>query len=436
MWRRRALTGAVLLTFLVLSPRSLAQMSSMNIFSPYTMYGIGDLTQGGNAFNRAMGGIEVGVRDGTRFNYLNPASLSAMNRKTALFNFSGIGQNIYSKTPSSSTTHNTFNIHDVGLAVPLGRAIGLGFSMTPVSSVGYTSQVIDDNPNIIEDIGSMTYEYLGEGGITQVTMSVGAQLFKGFSLGASMHYWFGNIERQYNAVAHSYLAPTDFRGIYSMDKLNISKLLFTIGAQYSFPVGRNRGITIGATFQPKVTASSRHKKEILSVSSTRADTVFSGNTREDIDMPMKIMGGLYYQSPKFTAGFDYSRQDWDGALQIPEGQNIMLGAQEIFKVGFSYTPNRYDIRSALKRWTYKIGARYGTSYLILNGQKLRDVAISLGADFALKKGSYSRFGFGVELGQRGSHTVKVGQVRERYFNFFASLSLFGDDYWFVRPKYN
>lgn len=436
MWRRRALTGAVLLTFLVLSPRSLAQMSSMNIFSPYTMYGMGDLNLEGGAYNRPMGGIGLGMRDPYQLNTQNPASMSSMLRKTALFNFSGVGQNTYSKTPSSSTTYNTFNIHDLGLAVPLGRGIGMAFSMNPVSSVGYTSQFIDDTPNIIEDIGAVTYDYTGDGGITQVSLDLGVQVAKGFSLGASMHYWFGNIERQYNSLVNSYLYPTTYRGVFSLDKMNLSKLLFTFGAQYGFMIGKNKTLTFGATYRPKSTASNRHHRETLSLGSSSVDTVFFGNTREDLTIPAKMAGGLYYQSIRFTAGFDYSRQDWEGAYDIPDGQNITLGVQEVYKVGFSFTPNRFDIRRALNRWTYKIGARYGTNYLRMNGQKLHDIAFSFGVDFALKKGSYSRLGLGIELGQRGSNTVKVGQVRERYFNIFAALNLFGDDYWFVRPKYN
>ena len=102
-----------------------AQMSSLNTFSPYTMYGIGDLAVGGSAFNRPMGGVGVAFRTPYRFNYLNPAALSAIPRQSALFNFAGEGKNIYAKSPNTSTSYNTFNIHDLGLAVPLGKGVGL-----------------------------------------------------------------------------------------------------------------------------------------------------------------------------------------------------------------------------------------------------------------------------------------------------------------------
>ena len=55
-------------------------------------------------------------------------------------------------------------------------------------------------------------------------------------------------------------------------------------------------------------------------------------------------------------------------------------------------------------------------------------------DFALKRGTFSKVGIGLEYGERGSWAKDM--VRERYFNFTVALSLFGNDYWFVRPKYN
>ncbi len=411
-------------------------MSSLNIFSPYTMYGIGDMAVGGSAFNRSMGGVGIAVRDPHAFNYRNPASMSAIPRQSAIFNFAGEGKNIYARNAAAgnSTTYNTFNIHDLGLAVPLGRGVGLGFSLTPVSSVGYTSRLVEQNQSVTENIGSTIYNYAGDGGITQVAMSLGVNLTPKLSLGVSMNYWFGDIERQYNAMITSYLSSAVYRSVISTENQNLSKILFTLGAQYVFKVGRNNALAIGATYQPKVTASIRQTRLTMSYDNSGTDTVFSAASRWNMDIPGKVAAGIYYQSTKLGVAFDYSRQNWEGAYAIPEGQNVALGVQQDYRLGFSYIPNRFDIRNALNRWTYKVGLRYSDSYLIKDGHQLHDAAVSLGVDFSLKKGKFSKVGIGLEYGERGSRAA--GQVRERYFNIFAALSLFGDDYWFVRPKYN
>ena len=102
-----------------------AQMSSLKAYSPYTMYGLGDLAVGGSAQYRPMGGIGVGVRDPYSFNYRNPAAMSAIPRQSAIFNFAGEGQNFYDKNDISTTSYNSFSMHDLGLAVPLGKGVGL-----------------------------------------------------------------------------------------------------------------------------------------------------------------------------------------------------------------------------------------------------------------------------------------------------------------------
>lgn len=415
-------------------PAAYAQMSSLNAFSPYTMYGLGDMAVGGSAFNRSMGGVGVAARSPYNFNYRNPAAMSVIPRQSAIFNFAGEGKNIYAKSDNASTSYNTFNIHDLGLAVPLGKGVGLGFSLTPVSSVGYTSRIVEQNQSITENIGSTIYNYAGDGGITQVAMSLGVNITPRFSLGASMNYWFGDIERQYNAMVTPYLGSTEYRSIISTENQNLSKILFTLGAQYTFRVGKNNALTLGVTYQPKVTASVRQSRLTFSYSNSTADTIYAGNSRWNLDIPGKISAGFYYQSSKLGVAFDYSRQNWKGAFEIPKDQDIRLGAQQDFRVGFSYTPNQFDIRNSLKRWTYKAGLRYSDSYLIKNGDQLHDAAVSLGVDFGLKRGTFSKVGIGVEYGERGSRAT--GQVRERYFNLFVALSLFGSDYWFVRPKYN
>ena len=52
-------------------------MDALGTFTPYSMFGVGDLVRPGTSLNRGMGGIGVGLRDNRFINYLNPASASA-----------------------------------------------------------------------------------------------------------------------------------------------------------------------------------------------------------------------------------------------------------------------------------------------------------------------------------------------------------------------
>lgn len=425
----------LMLLLLLLAPLDgRAQLSGARTFSPYTMYGLGDMAIGGSAFNRSMGGVGIAYRNPYVFNYLNPAALSAMPQRSALFNFAGEGQNIYSRTSETSTSYNSFNIHDLGLAVPLARGVGLGFSLTPISSVGYATQIIDDSPDITNNIGSTFYSYSGDGGITQVSASVGVAVVKGLSLGASLHYWFGMLDRQYSVQLNPYLNPTDnYRAVLSAQAMHLSKILYSFGAQYTFRVKENNGLTIGLTYQPRVTANMRTNSETITTNGSSMDTVFMGRADQSLKIADKISAGIFYQTEKLGIGFDYNRQNWKGAFEIPSDQKVSLRSQEEYKIGLSYTPSRYDVRRAMKRWTYKVGARYGTSYLMYDNHIMHDVAVTLGADVPLRKFSPSKLGFGAEVGMRG--TTASGQIQETYFKIFVGFSFFADD-WFVKHRYN
>ena len=71
---------------------------------------------------------------------------------------------------------------------------------------------------------------------------------------------------------------------------------------------------------------------------------------------------------------------------------------------------------------------------MLNDQPIQDVALTFGVGLPLRMTGLSNVNLGLELGQRG--TTKAGLSRENYFKFTIGFSLFGEDYWFVKMKYD
>ena len=68
---------ALLFLFLLIgTARSAAQniTDALGTHTPYSMFGVGEVTRPGTSLNRGMGGIGVGLRDNRYINYLNPAS--------------------------------------------------------------------------------------------------------------------------------------------------------------------------------------------------------------------------------------------------------------------------------------------------------------------------------------------------------------------------
>lgn len=413
-----------------------AQISgAINAFSPYTMYGIGDLMVGGNAGSRSMGALGVAMRNSTEFNYFNPASLSSLPRQSAVFNFSAVNSNYYQSFGKSQTSYNGVDLHDIGFAIPLYKGIGLGISLTPVSAVGYKTSVINNNQSIVENIGRATYSYYGEGGVSQVTLHFGAKVIGGLSLGATLNYNFGTIDRHWESNISSILEPTSYRRLTNAENLRLEHLRFSVGAQYQFRVGDDDMLTVGLVYMPESKTRFERKAVSLTASTNMVDTISLDNSLFPITMPEKISAGVYYNNVKFGFGIDYHRQNWKNAFQTPQG--ITLTCVDDFRIGAQFTPDRNSIRSFAARLTYKLGGRYATSYLVRDGVPMNEWAITAGVDIPLKSRNFSAFNIGVEYGQRGAINQSAIAVRENYFKVFFGLSLFaGDDMWFVKRKFH
>ena len=84
-----------------------AQTSTINAFSPYSMFGIGELNTPGTLAVRSMGGVGVALQSQETVNLLNPAAFSMAQQKSFLFNFGLEGQDYYNaQTVNGVTKHS------------------------------------------------------------------------------------------------------------------------------------------------------------------------------------------------------------------------------------------------------------------------------------------------------------------------------------------
>src|SRR5574344_2855620 len=92
---------------------------ALGTYTPYSLYGIGDLEQQGNAISKAMGGISAGVRDSRYINYANVASITQRDTLSFLFDFGLKSNNIYNKDSKNHSAYNTFSINNLALSAPI-----------------------------------------------------------------------------------------------------------------------------------------------------------------------------------------------------------------------------------------------------------------------------------------------------------------------------
>ena len=453
-WIRLLVVAAALVPVAVV-----AQTSSINAFSPYTMYGIGEQNTPGTLVMRSMGGVGVAVRNAGVVNLLNPAAYSVAPQKTFLFSFGLEGQNYYNSQTAEGiakrSVYNTFNFHDIAFQMPVTKGLGLGFSLTPYSSVGYrvkynqTYGGMEDDP-IWGNVGRIQYQYQGEGDVTEVKLGLGWEVVKNLSVGLAVQYYWGDIDRTFVMTPQAITGDGSFASTVGTDNYNVSSFKGQVGVQWNAIVDRKRLLTVGATYDfggdlnPSVTKS-------IYVGDLYNTTVKGDTTRMALVLPRQLAVGVFYQTSKWAVGADYVYQDWGGRNGGVEHTGVSGSDMNSFevaytdthtvKLGVEFTPNRYDIRRFLKRWAYRAGFRYGTYHQTFGGQRLDQMAVTLGVGIPVKYRAFSSIDIGVEYGMRGFNVAeRLGLVRQQYIKFAIGFTLFAgaenNEYWFLRPKYD
>ncbi len=443
----------VVVAALVMVPTALFAQSfgSINTYSPYTMYGIGELHTQGSLTSRSMGGVGVAFSSATDINNLNPASYSSTFRKSMLFSVGIEGTNTFNtQKAGGETLRNSYasgNIHDISLLFPLASKAGMSLSISPYSSVGYK---IASGENVT-DLGYLSYVYEGGGDITQVNLGAGWEPFKNFSVGASATYYWGVLSRSFTMSLYPVTGYGSYNTTTGLTSYTVSKIMAQVGAQWRAISTPKRVLTVGATYNIGGDLSPEYN-HVVSGESSLFDYAAESIT-EDLSllMPTQIAVGVSHQTSKLLLGLDYVYQNWytrnaglDNTINTASGVEVSYNDFSTLKLGAQYTPNRNDARRYFRRVSYRGGLRYGGYQHSFGSEHPKQYAVTAGASFPLKMSGLSKIDVGLEYGSLGSSNTSVagkdgasvGLVRQDYVKLSLNFTLFGEDYWFQRMKFD
>ena len=406
--------------------------NSINTYSPYTLYGIGDISKPGSVTSSAMGGLTIGVRDALSIDYHNPASLSVRDTLSFLFDVGVMQKNTYAKTSTSKTSANNFNFDYFALSFRVAKGLGFAAGVKTYSSIGYDIERRETDPYLIYKVGNILYQHKGEGGINMVFAGAGWQLSKNISIGANFLYYFGSIERYYNILFTT--NSVQYSSLYSHNKLRVSKVGFSAGAQYHKQLQNNTSLVVGATFRPKTDLSPKREAYTSTVSYTTDTINYNTEYISNVFVPMEFgIGVTLNKLNKLTIGIDYTYEDWKD-FNITGKSNSFIFDTDInqtIRLGVDYVPNAYDIRKPMKRWNYRAGAYFSNTYMICNGERIKDYGVTLGVGIPINRMG-AKLNGAVEIGQRG--TTSNGLIKESYVGLKFSASI--HELWFVKYKYH
>ena len=428
----------VLAVFLVVSICVSAQDGTYGAYSPYSIYGIGDISKEGTAYNKSMGGTGIATRNRRFINYLNPAAVTARDTLSFMADFGLVQNNTVYAQGDIRSGHNTFNIYDFVLSFPIYKSSAFMVGITPYSDVGYDFSSKETDPGIIGNTGNITYDSYGTGSIYQAFIGAGVTFWKRLSLGAEAIYYFGNLDK----VTNMDYSDDSYRSLNSGSELTIRGVTGKFGLQYEQKLGGDVSMIIGTTYkmgtnmkgfatnyryatQSSVTDSLRHTVDTLGAKGMRF-----GN---EIGVGISVKGG-----EKWSAEFNYLRSDWtrsgfDNAqgFAVVGDSRFSSTVSQSFRAGFEIVPNRNDIRYYLKRCSYRCGVYYDQAYYKHDGNNVNSMGITLGMTLPVYQW-YNGISIGVDLGQRAS--TRNNMIRERYATFVIGFNI--HDIWFRKIQYN
>ena len=430
--------------FMTICVLSFAQDGTYGAYSPYSIYGVGDISKEGTAYNKSMGGVGIATRNRRFINYLNPAAVTARESLAFMADFGISEKNTLYRQGDIKSAKNTFNIYDLILSFPIWRSSAFMVGITPFSDVGYDFSRVETDKNIIGNTGNITYSSYGKGSVYQAFIGAGATFWKRLSVGAEMIYYFGNIDK----VTNMDYTNSSYRSVNSGHDLTVRGVTGKFGLQYEQRLGGNVSMIVGATYRMKTNVKGystsyrfANQSSVSDTLSYRVDTLAQNNIGfgDELGVGLSIKGG-----EQWSVEFNYLRSDWtksgfesvggfSSVSSRPNTQNAVFSStvSQSFRVGFELVPNRNDIRYYFKRCSYRAGFYYDKSYYKLNGENVNNMGITIGVTLPVFRW-YNGISIGVDFGQRAS--TRNNMIREQYVMFNLGFNI--HDIWFQKTQYH
>lgn len=434
------------IAILILLNFSIVLCGQQNTDSPYSRYGVGLLkaqdfnssfsTGGiGQAWrpsiykpviydSLARSNVNLNDRQTNFINVLNPAAVSNISLTT--YEVGLLSQNVRYTNASQERQGNNTALNHFALAFPLGENTAVAVGIRPFSFMGY-------NYSLSQSIQSIntTNVYEGRGGINEVFIATAKQFGKHLSIGVKGQYLFGNIQQTKRIV----YSDNSFFNTIDRSELAASSVAFQTGVQYFTALNAKYRMVIGATLSPIDEISAKRTSLLATYTGDEnferlKDTLILGqNQSVDLAIPSSTAIGVNIErNGIWTAGIDLTMTTWNKVEEVDQ-----VSFQDAYQInaGFEKFNQSNAFGSYFKKMGYRIGGRYHSGLMEIEGTAISEMAIAAGIILPMKK-TFSTINFGIELGRRGQNAN--GLTEEDFLNVHFGLTI--NDKWFIKRKYD
>ncbi|MEZ5000350.1 MAG: hypothetical protein R2744_05730 [Bacteroidales bacterium] len=399
------MSRTIKITLLLLMASQLLTAQKL-VNSPFARFGPGILEPQGAFSLRSMGGAAIGQRNGLTINYLNPASYSAIDTNSFVFDFGLDYQFLTLKDATGDYTSDDGNFHHMLIGFPLGKKAGFAFGIVPFSSGYYniSSQVLEGDPGYDPIIGETENLHKGTGGYNKFFFGLGISPFKNLSVGANMEFLFGSIFRQNTYI---FLDGSNYYNNSTNETILIRGFNFNYGLQYNLPLSNDHFATAGITYSFNKDFSAEYEAlstrySLFSGSSYSVDTLtYTSDNTSSVKMPGGMsIGFAVGKKDKYTIAIDYTSTRWDES-NFPGYDNYLVNSNSI-NFGIGFIPDKFTNTGYFNRVEYRVGGHTSDSHLMINGEQIKDFGITFGVGLPLGR-TNSRIDMHFEYGQRKVH---------------------------------
>lgn len=393
--------------------------------SPYTRYGLGELSDQAFAHNAAMGGIGYALRSSEQINVMNPASYSAVDSLSFMFDIGmGLKSSNYQENGYKTNAKNA-SFDYLAMQFRLHPRVGFAVGFTPYSNVGYKFSRTSDIEN--SDDVTLTNTFYGNGGLQQIFGGIGFKILDNLSIGANVGYLYGEIDYQTLATLSNGGDQTT-----TYNNISINSYIANFGLQYTQKLSKTDKVTLGLVYGLGHDLKSTETKGIQVTDGSSYSELTEETIKDSYGIPSTFGAGLTWQHKQnLTVGADYTLQQFEN-VKYDNSTDFYKNRTRI-GAGIEYMPSLYG-RNYLSRIRYRAGAYYSSSYMKLpeyDGSKEWGVSAGFGLPLHL-------FQRNTVLSITGQYVRVLPSVKGMLSEnrFVLKLGLTFNEHWFMKWRVN
>lgn len=393
--------------------------------SPYTRYGLGELSDQAFAHNAAMGGIGYALRSSEQINVMNPASYSAVDSLSFMFDIGmGLKSSNYQENGYKTNAKNA-SFDYLVMQFRLHPRVGFAVGFTPYSNVGYKFSRTSDIEN--SDDVTLTNTFYGDGGLQQIFGGIGFKILDNLSIGANVGYLYGEIDYQTLATLSNGGDQTT-----TYNNISINSYIANFGLQYTQKLSKTDKVTLGLVYGLGHDLKSTETKGIQVTDGSSYSELTEETIKDSYGIPSTFGAGLTWQHKQnLTVGADYTLQQFEN-VKYDNSTDFYKNRTRI-GAGIEYMPSLYG-RNYLSRIRYRAGAYYSSSYMKLpeyDGPKEWGVSAGFGLPLHL-------FQRNTVLSITGQYVRVLPSVKGMLSEnrFVLKLGLTFNEHWFMKWRVN